>query len=88
MSGRFHHAIRVAISGTSTETTLLVKDGPNEMMIARLGAQRWADHPALSALMEALALWFQRRICVALSAASEEIASSTGPSMALAAGRG
>ena len=73
-----HHAITVTIRATNAETTLLVKDGPDEMMIARLGAQRWADHRALPALMEALALWFQCRICVVLCAASEEIASSTG----------
>jgi len=73
-----HQTITVTIRATSAETTLLVKDGPDEMMIARLGAQRWADHRALPALMEALALWFQRRICVVLCAASEEIASSTG----------
>jgi hypothetical protein len=73
-----HHAITVTIRATSAETTLLVKDGPDEMMIARLGAQRFADHRALPALMEALALWFQCRICVVLCAASEEIASSTG----------
>jgi hypothetical protein len=70
--------ITVTIKATSTETKLLVKDGPDEMMIARLGAQRWTDRRALPALMEALALWFQCRIYVVLCAASEEIASSTG----------
>jgi hypothetical protein len=73
-----HEAITVTIKATSAETELLVKHGPDEMMIARLGAPRWADQRALPALMEALALWFQSRVCVVLCAASEEVASSTG----------
>jgi hypothetical protein len=73
-----HEAITVTIKATSAETELLVKHGPDEMMIGRLGAPRWADQRALPALMEALALWFQSRVCVVLCAASEEVASSTG----------
>jgi hypothetical protein len=73
-----HETITVTIKATSAETELLVKQGPDEMMIARLGAPRWADQRALPALMEALALWFQSRVCIVLCAASEEVASSTG----------
>ena len=73
-----HDAITVTIKATSAQTELLVKHGPDEMMIARLGAPHYADKRALPRLMEALALWFQSRIYVVLSAASEEVASSTG----------
>ena len=43
-----------------------------------IGADTPAQPSSLPALIEALALWFQSRICVVLCAASEEIASSTG----------
>jgi hypothetical protein len=73
-----HEPITVTIKASSSETALLVKQGPDEMMIARLGPSSCAHERALSALMEALALWFQSRISVVLCAASEQIASSTG----------
>jgi hypothetical protein len=73
-----HEPITVTIRASSTETALLVKQGPDETMIARLGPASWADQRALPALMEGLALWFQSRIRVVLCAASEQVASSTG----------
>ena len=73
-----HEPITVTIKASSTETALLIKQGPDEVMIARLGPPSLAHPRALPALMEALALWFQSRICVVLCAASEQVASSTG----------
>lgn len=73
-----HEPITVTIKASSTETALLVKQGPDELMIARLGPGSFAHRRALPALMEALALWFQSRIYVVLCAPTEEAASSTG----------
>jgi hypothetical protein len=70
--------ITVTIKASSAETALLVKQGPDELMIARLGPSSFAHRRALPALMEALALWFQSRIYVVLCAQTEEAASSTG----------
>jgi hypothetical protein len=73
-----HEPIMVTIKASSAETALLVKQGPDELMIARLGPGSFAHRRALPALMEALALWFQSRIYVVLCAQTEEVASSTG----------
>lgn len=73
-----HQPITVTIKASSSETALLVKQGPDELMIARLGPGSFAHRRALPALMEALALWFQSRVCVVLCAQTEEAASSTG----------
>lgn len=73
-----HQPITVTIKASSTETALIVKQGPDELMIARLGPGSFAHRRALPALMEALALWFQSRIYVVLCAQTEEVASSTG----------
>ena len=73
-----HERITVTIKASRAETALLVKQGPDELMIARLGPGSFAHRRALPALMEALALWFQSRIYVVLCARSEEVASSTG----------
>jgi hypothetical protein len=73
-----HEPIKVTIKASSAETALLVKQGPNELLIARLGPGSFAHRRALPALMESLALWFQSRIYVVLCAKSEEAASSTG----------
>jgi hypothetical protein len=73
-----HEPIMVTIKASSSETALLVKQGPDELMIARLGPGSFAHKRALPALMEALALWFQSRIYVVLCAQTEEAASSTG----------
>ena len=73
-----HEPITVTIKASSTETALLIKQSPDEVLIARLGPPSLLPTRALPALMEALALWFQSRICVVLCAASEQVASSTG----------
>ena len=73
-----HESITVTIRVSSAETQLLVKHGPDELMMGRLGPPGFAHAKALPALMEALALWFQSRIRVVLFAASAESASSTG----------
>lgn len=73
-----HEPITVTIKASSSETALLVKQGPDELMIARLGPSSFAHRRALPALMESLALWFQSRIYVVLCAQTEAAASSTG----------
>ena len=73
-----HPSITVTIRATRTATLLLVRQDDNEMMIARLGPPTWAHRQALLTMLEGLALWFQARLHVALFAASEEVASSTG----------
>jgi hypothetical protein len=73
-----HEPITVTIKASSSETALLVKQGPDELLIARLGPGSFAHRRALPVLMEALALWFQSRIYVVLCAQTEEVASSTG----------
>jgi hypothetical protein len=73
-----HDTITVTIRVTPTATMFLVRQGDDEMMIARLGPPTWAHPHALFRVLEGLALWFQTRLRVVLCAASEEIASSTG----------
>ena len=73
-----HEPITVTIKASSSETALIVKVGPDERMIARLGPPSSTRQRGLPALMEALALWFQSRVYVVLYAASEQVASSTG----------
>lgn len=73
-----HESIAVTMRVSSAETRLLVKQGPDEVMLARLGPPSFAHARALPSLMEALALWFQCRVHVVLFAATEECASSTG----------
>lgn len=72
------NSVTITVKASSAETQVLVKQGPDELMIARLGPATSAHRQALPSLMEALALWFQCRICVVLCAASEEVASLTG----------
>jgi hypothetical protein len=73
----FHRPISVTIKAGS-QTQLLVRQGPDEVLIARLGPPDWADRRALPELLESLARWFQCRLHVVLSVASEETASSLG----------
>lgn len=73
-----HDATTVTIRAIGAQTQLLVKQGPDEQLIARLGPSSWAHREALPRLMEALALWFQCRLHVVLCVASEELESSSG----------
>ena len=73
-----HETTTVTIRATSTQTELLVKEGPDEILIARLGPVALAHPQAVAKLLEALALWHQDRLRVVLFAADEEIASSSG----------
>jgi hypothetical protein len=73
-----HPSITVTIRATRTATLLLVRQDDDEMMIARFGPPTWSHRQALLTMLEGLALWFQTRLRVALCAASEEVASSTG----------
>jgi hypothetical protein len=78
MATTMRESITVTIKASSTETALIAKQGPDELLIARLGPSLWSQRRGLPLLMEALALWFQSRVRVVLCAASEETASSTG----------
>jgi hypothetical protein len=60
----------VTIRATGAQTQLLVKQGPDELMIARLGPSSWAHRDALPRMMEGLALWFQCHVRVVLCVAS------------------
>ena len=73
-----HDTVTVTIRVIGAQTQILVKQGPDEVLIARLGPSSWAHREALPRLIEALALWFQSRIRVVLCAASEETELSTG----------
>jgi hypothetical protein len=73
-----HDTITVTIRATGAQTQLLVKQGPDELMIARLGPSSWAHRDALPRMMEGLALWFQCHVRVVLCVASEHVESSTG----------
>jgi hypothetical protein len=73
-----HDTITVTVCATGTQTQLLVKQRPDDLLIARLGPSSWTHREALPRLMEALALWFQCRVRVVLCVASDHVESSTG----------
>jgi len=57
---------------------MIVREGPDEVLIAKWASVRNADHQALPHLMQSLALWFKTRTRVVLYAESAELALSTG----------
>jgi len=57
---------------------MIVREGPDEVLIARWAPVRNADRQALPQLMQSLALWFKTRVRVVLYAESPEIAVSSG----------
>jgi hypothetical protein len=71
-------AITVTIKAASTQTRMIVREGPDEILIARLAPVRNSHRQALPRLMHSLALWFKTRVRVVLFAESPEIALSTG----------
>ncbi|HXX70566.1 MAG TPA: hypothetical protein VEK07_25510 [Polyangiaceae bacterium] len=70
--------ITVTIRATSEQTSLLVRQGQDERLAAKLGSPRSIHRLALTTLLEGLSLWFQSRLHVALIADSELIESWTG----------
>jgi hypothetical protein len=70
--------ITVTIKAASTQTRMIVREGPDEVLIARLAPVRNAPRQALPRLMHSLALWFKTRVRVVLYAESPEIALSSG----------
>lgn len=71
-------AIKVTIRATDRELRIRVVQHHNDLLVAQFGPTMFGSPRALPMLLEALALWFQQRLCVAVYAASEVIASSTG----------
>jgi hypothetical protein len=70
--------ITVTMKVTEEQMTLLVKDGPHERLVGRLGSPMAIHRLALMTILEGLAMWFQRRLRVVLVADSEQIESWTG----------
>jgi hypothetical protein len=70
--------ITVTIRVREGQTSLRVKQGQREMLIARLGSAESIHRLALVTILEGLSLWFQTTLYVALIADSEQIESWTG----------
>ena len=70
--------ITVTIHATLETTSLVVKQGSSELLVARLGSTATIHRLALTTLLEGLSLWFQTTLHVALIADSEQIGSWTG----------
>jgi len=70
--------ITVTIRVREGQTSLRVKEGPSERMIARLGSSERIHRRALVTILEGLSLWFQTTLHVALIADGEQIESWTG----------
>ena len=78
--------ITVTIVPRHQETDILVTEGSREVMKARLGAS-WKRHRyAMRTLLEGIALWYQERVRVVLSADSEPISCDLGLSDGLGLG--
>lgn len=70
--------ITITMKVTDEDMTLLLKEGPHERLVARLGSPREIHRLALTTILEGLAMWFQRRLRVVLVADSERTESWTG----------
>lgn len=70
--------ITVTMKVTDEDTTILLKEGPHERLVARLGCPMEIHRLALTTILEGLAMWFQRRLRVVLVADSERTESWTG----------
>lgn len=70
--------ITVTMKVTDQETTLLLKEGPHERLVARLGSPAEIHPLALTTILEGLALWYQTRLRVVLVADSERVEWWTG----------
>ena len=65
--------ITVTIRVREGQTSLRVKEGPRERLVARLGCSERIHRRALVTILEGLSLWFQTTLHVALIADSEQI---------------
>jgi len=70
--------VTITIVPRGEETDVLVMDGPHEVMKARLGASSHSHRLAMQTLLEAIALWYQDKVRVVLSADSEAISCAWG----------
>jgi hypothetical protein len=70
--------ITVTIRIRQGQTTLRLKHGQSEKLVARLGGVHRIHRRALMTLLEGLSLWYQTTLYVALIADSEQIESWTG----------
>ena len=78
---------RLTIVPRRQETRILMTDGPDDVLVARLGPVTSAHHLwAAPMLLEALSLWQGRRLRVVLSAESEDYLCSLGLSDGLGLG--
>lgn len=68
----------VTMVPTRSETRLLVTVGRDEVMKARLGPAMQIHRLAAPMLLEALALWYQRRVYAVISAGADAISSDLG----------
>ena len=69
----------MTISATERETKILLTQGPDEVMKARLRAVTTPAHRfAAPMLCEAMALWHDQRVRVVVSAESEEVLFALG----------
>lgn len=69
----------VTIEPTTARTRVLVTMGPDELLRAELPSlDKVRNQRAVTALLEALSLWLDARLCVALSAAHPEAYFSFG----------
>jgi hypothetical protein len=70
--------ITVTIRIRQGQTTLRLKYGKSEKLVARLGNVQGIHRQALMTLLEGLSLWYQTTLHVAFIADSEQIESWTG----------
>lgn len=71
--------LRLTIVPRRHETRILMTEGPDDVLVARLGPVTSAHHRwAAPMLLEALALWHGRPMRVVLSAESEDYLCSLG----------
>ena len=68
----------LSLRPTSSETRLLLTNGADEVLQAILPPPSQAHRRAAQTLLEGLALWFQRPLCVVASAADEGGTSELG----------
>jgi len=68
----------VTIVPTRSETRILVTVGPDEVMKARLLPATQSHPRATPMLLEAIALWYQRRVHAVISVDADAISSDLG----------
>lgn len=76
----------VTVVATRSETRVLVTVGRDEVMKARLGPAGKTHRLAVPMLLEAIALWYQRRVHAVISAGADAISSDLGLSDGLGYG--